>query len=174
MSETENQVVVEPASEEKTETKEVKATKRATEVSISYWKLSHSNWLSRRSRLIRIILLTNIHHRLHRVLFILGVAARRANSSKLSTHSLSLSLTLISIPSHSFSPATPRSSTLFFSMIQEASKNIWEWKKCSTFSPHFIQQKNFSAFSLYSVLFHSNSKTPKPKLSWNFSFFFRR
>lgn len=36
MSETENQVSVEPASEEKTETKEVKATKRATEVSI-WW-----------------------------------------------------------------------------------------------------------------------------------------
>lgn len=34
MSETENQVSVEPASEEKTDTKEVKATKRATEVSI--------------------------------------------------------------------------------------------------------------------------------------------
>lgn len=43
MSETENQVAVEPASEEKTETKEVKATKRATEVSISLLKLYQSN-----------------------------------------------------------------------------------------------------------------------------------
>lgn len=48
MSETENQVSVEPASEEKTESKEVKATKRATEVSIENFRWnSHWNYQQR-------------------------------------------------------------------------------------------------------------------------------